>query len=488
MKTIIIRKIPPLDDFKKIVPKRFGRFPQLYLELLENKNKVRPSRHGKEFVPTTPPYNNPTNDKPYEHQNERDKSSISNTPIQGDDRHSNNPQYGDRVPPSSSGTALAGVGPKRTITVTNVKTVKSSSISGMNGRNRLYDDDDLFDDNRYRSPKPGLRKNQSPLGPESDIKLIPKAKHVPTLTRVEEGGSENDKGRDERGYREGENKKTEIDQKKQSILHDEKRGQRERERGGVPPSIKEIENKREEDNENEEDKKREIMFKLQLLQKQYPLRDIPEFTIRSEYKSMKKTYDIIVKQLSVDSSVESYKNYLVGGFMVCEMVFGRMGFDMEGFTQQQLLSMNSYEKLLLELGEKTYTPAGMDKWPVEIRLALAIFFNAVWFIAAKMIMKKTKINILSLFNTTRGTGGGTSRSGTAPNTGTPNWRSKDASPEFNFIGRNGLKNKMNTPNGDTPVMKGPSVNRADDEGFGSDDGRNRPLYGPTGGIETHDEY
>ncbi len=60
---------------------------------------------------------------------------------------------------------------------------------------------------------------------------------------------------------------------------------------------------------------------------------------------MKKTYDIIVQQLSVDSSVETYKNYLVGGFMVCEMVFGRIGFDMEGFTQQQLLSMNSYEKL-----------------------------------------------------------------------------------------------------------------------------------------------
>jgi hypothetical protein len=487
MKTIIIRKIPPLDDFKKIVPKRFGRFPQLYLELLENKNKVRPSRHGKEFVPTTPPYNNPTAEKPSEHQNERDKSSISNTPIQGDDRH-NNP-YGDRVPSSS----LAGVGPKRTITVTNVKTVKSSSISGMNGRNRLYDDDDLFDDNRYRSPKPFQGKPIHANGPafpgpererQDDIKLIPKAKHVPTLTRVEEGSPQ---GKDERGYKEGENKKTEIDQKKQSILNEgegEKRGQRaslkERERGGVPPSIKEIENKREEDNENEEDKKREIMFKLQLLQKQYPLRDIPEFTIRSEYKSMKKTYDIIVKQLSVDSSVESYKNYLVGGFMVCEMVFGRMGFDMEGFTQQQLLSMNSYEKLLLELGEKTYTPAGMDKWPVEIRLALAIFFNAVWFIAAKMIMKKTKINILSLFNTTRGTGG-TSRSGTAPNTGTPNWRAQDASPEFNFIGRNGLKNKMNTPTGDTPVMKGPSINRADDEGFGSDEGRNR-----SGGIETHE--
>ncbi len=35
------------------------------------------------------------------------------------------------------------------------------------------------------------------------------------------------------------------------------------------------------------------MFKLQLLQKQYPLRDIPDFTIRSEYKSMKKLMTLL---------------------------------------------------------------------------------------------------------------------------------------------------------------------------------------------------
>ncbi len=49
MKTIIIRKIPPIDDFKRFVPKRFSRFPQLYLELLENKNKVKPNCIGKEL-------------------------------------------------------------------------------------------------------------------------------------------------------------------------------------------------------------------------------------------------------------------------------------------------------------------------------------------------------------------------------------------------------------------------------------------------------
>ncbi len=44
-----------------------------------------------------------------------------------------------------------------------------------------------------------------------------------------------------------------------------------------PPSLKEIENKGIEQEENEEDKKRELMFKLQLLQKQYPLRGYSRF-------------------------------------------------------------------------------------------------------------------------------------------------------------------------------------------------------------------
>ncbi len=125
MKTIIIRKIPPIDDFKRFVPKRFSRFPQLYLELLENKNKVKPNCIGKEFVPTTPPLSiereTIVSKDPHVVQ-----SSISNTPIRTEIKAT--PRYEE--------TPI-----KRTITVTNVKTVKSSSISGMNGRNRLYDDD-----------------------------------------------------------------------------------------------------------------------------------------------------------------------------------------------------------------------------------------------------------------------------------------------------------------------------------------------------------
>jgi len=148
----------------------------------------------------------------------------------------------------------------------------------------------------------------------------------------------------------------------------------------------------------DEDAKRELMFKMDLLRKSYPNSIIPEYSIHSDYNSMKRAYESTVRRLSLDSSVESYKTYLIGGFMICEFVLGNyLGFDMVGFTQQQILTINSYEVLLIELGEKSYIPGG-SKWPVEIRLLLMILCNAGLFIVSKMIMKQTGSNLLGLIN------------------------------------------------------------------------------------------
>ena len=59
--------------------------------------------------------------------------------------------------------------------------------------------------------------------------------------------------------------------------------------------------------------------------------------------------------------------------------------------------MSSYEKLLIELGEKNYIPEG-SKWPVELRLVFLILMNTAFFIVSRSIMKKTGSNIMGMMN------------------------------------------------------------------------------------------
>lgn len=149
-----------------------------------------------------------------------------------------------------------------------------------------------------------------------------------------------------------------------------------------------------------EEEKRELLFKFDLLRKSYPNSNITQdFTIKSDLETIKTSYEMNVRRLSLDSQVDSYKSYMIGGFMAVEYAMGHfLGFDMQGFTQQQLLQMNSYEKLLIEIGEKSYVPSGASKFPVEVRLLFLVLMNAAIFIASKMIMAKTGANLLNMVN------------------------------------------------------------------------------------------
>ena len=146
------------------------------------------------------------------------------------------------------------------------------------------------------------------------------------------------------------------------------------------------------------EKKRELLFKFKILKKSYPGSTIPQFTLEHDLKEIEQCYQDTIRMLSVDSSVEQYKSYLIGGFMITEFICGKfLNFDMEGFAQQQILQINKYNKLLIELGEKSYVPSG-KQWPVEVRILFMILMNAATFIISKLIMKNTGTNLLNMIN------------------------------------------------------------------------------------------
>jgi hypothetical protein len=84
---------------------------------------------------------------------------------------------------------------------------------------------------------------------------------------------------------------------------------------------------------------------------------------------------------------------------------------MSGFAKQQLSSMNSYERILIELGEKAMIEKSKSQWPAEIRLLFTIVMNAVIFLLMKNVMSGGLTNIIGSITGAPTGGGGSSSSG-----------------------------------------------------------------------------
>jgi len=180
----------------------------------------------------------------------------------------------------------------------------------------------------------------------------------------------------------------------------------------VPPTLSQINNGVVRDNkgvrdmtrglskqEDEEDAERRLYLdKFSILKRKYKDFKMPDFSPYSDISIMKRTYDSAVKQLHLDSTVETYKKYLIGGFTLTQFLFSKfLKIDMTGFAEQQILSMNQYEQVLVEIGEKSYFKPPSKMAP-EFKLLMLIGFNAVIFLISKMILKASGDNILSSIN------------------------------------------------------------------------------------------
>ena len=355
-KSVRIVKVPlPVEKRARDIPKAFPRMPILYLELLENKAKIKPELINKEYRP-----------KPV-------------LEFEGSDTEENFRQEEDVA---ESGVESRGQSP-----VASSSSEASSDESNANGSPS---------GSLSESPGSGsvITDSSDNESVRSDFNDSPAPKKSMT-NRLKDLLGDSDVEEDYRPSRRDDSARRELNAPSLGDLEKSGKFYRQREMEDVGhTSLNEQE---------QEDAKRELLFKFELLRKSYKTQNIPEFSIHSDYATMQKTYESTLRTLSLDKSVEDYKRYLIGGFMLMEFVCGSwLGFDMQGFTQQQIVSMNSYEQLLIELGEKSYVPSG-SKWPVEVRLLFMIVMNAAFFIISKMIMKKTGSNLMGMINSMNAT-------------------------------------------------------------------------------------
>jgi hypothetical protein len=112
-------------------------------------------------------------------------------------------------------------------------------------------------------------------------------------------------------------------------------------------------------------------------------------------------YERYIRHIHINNDADSYKNYLILMFLIIELVASKvLGLPCGGYTMAQLRSMNKYQRLLIELGEKYYAPGG-SSWPVEVRIIMLAMFNALVFIVIKWLanymgeqLAETIINVL----------------------------------------------------------------------------------------------
>ena len=364
-------KVPLLHKQEDIQP-RFGRCPQLYLDLIENKKKIRPELKNVPYKPPT------------------DYKEVRRGNVQSSDDEDDGVDYNRK--------------------------------ERRGRRNKEEEEDIIFDSG-----------SDSDSGLDETLKIL----EISDDDDDESGGGIRRKERRRRRERRHFNDDDESDVYSSS-------SRRNKSYRPPPPSLQQLEDGDNNEPQNitnvvdEEDKKRELLFKFEMLKKLYKGKDIPEYTIHTPYDQLQKSYDHNVRVLSVDANISNYKAYLITGFGITEQLLSRVfNFNADGYTQQQILMMNSYEKLLIEIGQENYTPE-TQKWSPMVRLTGLILFNTATFVISKLIFSKTGTNILGMANSAMGLHGVQNERG---------------SPSVNTNGGGGNKPKRK--------MKGPSIDLND---------------------------
>lgn len=147
---------------------------------------------------------------------------------------------------------------------------------------------------------------------------------------------------------------------------------------------------------SEEDDRQEYLIKLKILKKANPTFEFPHYTEHTDLHTLQKIYKDSVKLINLEKNVDSYRVWLMAGFLGIELLACKAGLDFKGFSKFQFKKMEKYESMLVELGEKSYSNFAAN-WPVEIRLLGVIILDACIFYLGKLVSDYAGEGVADIF-------------------------------------------------------------------------------------------
>ena len=148
----------------------------------------------------------------------------------------------------------------------------------------------------------------------------------------------------------------------------------------------------------EERQKRNLIFKLQILNEKYPNQKIA-VDLTNTLDEIQAYHKYRLSYIKGQIGCTNYKKYLVVIFLVIEFVLKKYtSIDMTGFTQNQMDSIETYDEILIELGEKYSMSDDKDSSiGVEIRFMILVVFNTAIFIFSKTVLSDP-LSIFKMFS------------------------------------------------------------------------------------------
>lgn len=158
----------------------------------------------------------------------------------------------------------------------------------------------------------------------------------------------------------------------------------------VPQSLNQLRQVEAAKRNEEDDEKRKLISKINLFRSVNPECNLPDFSMSTDAAYMREQYQKELRNVKISEKHLFFRKLLGGYFIIVELFCGKMlKMDIKGFAEMQMQNnMKTYDKYLLEICHKRYLPDAPESISVEWRLFGAIMLNTVGFVVVFKLLGK----------------------------------------------------------------------------------------------------